>query len=614
MEARGTAGYSSMKSNGYLEEDGMGKREFSGVFSGLFHRILFMVLLLSVFMAGCEGGQPAPEPVSINSANIVNPTVTATTPANGDSGVGLNTRITATFSKEMNQFTVTTATFTLQQGNTPVSGTVTLAGTTATLAPSANLAPNTAYTATITTGARDLAGNALAEKYSWSFSTGSTPDTTAPTLVYVNPANGATAVSINQIITATFSEAMGSATINGTTFTLQQGATPVPGTVNCTGATATFTPSGNLTPDTTYTATITNGAKDLAGNSLAASPVPNTWSFTTAQSLALDTTAPTILSSNPANGDNGIAINSDINATFSEAMAPMTITTATFTVTGPPGTTPVPGTVDYDDINHIATFTPSASLALNATYTATVSSGATDLAGNPLASGAAANPWRFTTAATPAATSQAKVSLDAAATFGVLAGTMVANTGLTAVNGDLGVNPGNTVTGFPPGTVNGAIHTADAAAAQAQQGLADAYNDIAGRTAGAVVVANGELGRLTLPPGLYKSGVSSFTIGSADLTLDAQGDPKAIFIFQMPSSTLTVGSGRNVILKNGAKSSRIFWQVGSSATLGTGSVFKGSILAATSITLQSGATLDGRALARNGAVTLNACTITTPSP
>jgi hypothetical protein len=148
-------------------------------------------------------------------------------------------------------------------------------------------------------------------------------------------------------------------------------------------------------------------------------------------------------------------------------------------------------------------------------------------------------------------------------------------------------------------------------ASAAGDGLTTAYNDAAGRVQSPVIVA-GNLGGLTLPPGLYKS-TSSLSISSGDLTLDARGDPNAVFIFQM-ASTLTTTSGRKVILSGGAKSTNVFWQVGSSATLGTTTVFKGTIMANQSITLATGATLNGRALARIGAVTLAGNAVVMPTP
>jgi len=204
------------------------------------------------------------------------------------------------------------------------------------------------------------------------------------------------------------------------------------------------------------------------------------------------------------------------------------------------------------------------------------------------------------------AAAQAPVDLGSASNFAVLAGSTVTNTGATTVDGDLGLFPGTAVTGFPPGTVNGTIIAGDPIAEQAQIDLTIAYNDAAGRLVDAVTVA-GNLGGLTLTPGLYKS-TSSLEISSGDLTLDALGDANAVFIFQM-ASTLTTTKGRQVILSGGADASNVFWQVGSSATLGTDSIFQGNILALASITLTTGATLDGRALARTGAVALDSNTI-----
>src|SRR5205814_1075829 len=199
--------------------------------------------------------------------------------------------------------------------------------------------------------------------------------------------------------------------------------------------------------------------------------------------------------------------------------------------------------------------------------------------------------------------------LGTATTFGVLAGSAVTSTGGTTVNGDLGVSPGNTLTGAP--TVNGTTHLGDPAAAQAQLDLTTAYNDAAGRTNGAITVA-GNLGGLTLTNGLYKS-TSSLEISSGDLTLDAQGDANAVFIFQI-ASTLTTTSGRQVILSGGAKAANIFWQVGTSATFGSTSVFKGTVMADQSITLTTGATLEGRALAHSASVAMDSNAISLPAP
>jgi hypothetical protein len=330
-----------------------------------------------------------------------------------------------------------------------------------------------------------------------------------------------------------------------------------------------------------------------------------TCTFTTGPGT--DTTPPAVTLTSPVCGDTGVALNKTVNATFSEAMDPLTITTANFLLAGP-GTTAVPGTVAYDALNQIATFTPSNNLASDTLFTFTITAGVRDLAGNPMAADFVCS---FTTAAT---LGPAPVDLGTAAGFVVLAGSTVTNIGPTQVNGDLGLSPGTAVTGFPPGVVNGTQHVTDSIAAQAKLDLTTAFNDAAGRSLNVVIVATGELGGLTLAPGLYRSGISSFAITSVDLTLDAQGDSNAVFIFQMPSSTLTVGNGRNVILAGGAKAANIFWQVGSSATLGTTSVTEGTILADQAVTLNTGAVLNGRALARIAAVTLDSNIVTKPAP
>ena len=207
-------------------------------------------------------------------------------------------------------------------------------------------------------------------------------------------------------------------------------------------------------------------------------------------------------------------------------------------------------------------------------------------------------------------TVQSAVVLGDASVFAVLAGTSVTNTGATNLTGDLGLCPGSSVGGFPPGVLNGTLRINDKIATKAKLDLTAAYNDAAGRTATDIVLLSGNLGGLTLTPGLYKS-TSTLAIYSGDLTFDAKGDASAVFIIQIASS-FNMTSGRRVILTGGAQASNIYWQVGSSATFGTTAVFKGTIIALKTITFATGATLEGRALARNGAVTMQANTIVIP--
>jgi hypothetical protein len=208
-------------------------------------------------------------------------------------------------------------------------------------------------------------------------------------------------------------------------------------------------------------------------------------------------------------------------------------------------------------------------------------------------------------AAFPASQAVAQINLGTSASFAVLGGSTVTNTGASAITGNLGVSPGSSVTGFPPGIVTGgAIHAGDSVAAQAQSDLTTAYNAAAGLPCG-VDLTGQNLGGLTLTPAVYCFTSSAALTGT--LTLNFQGNPNALFLFRI-GSTLTTASGSSVVLSNTGGTTcptNLFWQVGSSATLGTGSTFAGNILALTSITMNTGAGLTGRALARNGAVTLD---------
>ena len=417
------------------------------------------------------------------------------------------------------------------------------------------------------------------------------PGTTPPTVISVTPSDG---VCPNTVVTATFSKAMNPATINTSTFTLTTGTPPaaVAGVVtyDASSNTAIFAPSNTLGLSTTYTATITTGATDTFGNALAADKV---WMFTTSATLC--TTPPTVISVTPANG---VCPDTTVTATFSEAMNPTTINTTTFTLTGPSGA--VAGAVTYDVPSRVATFTQtSPPLALGATYTATITTGAQDLFGVPLAS---AKVWMFTTSATPCS---APPPLGTLCRVGILAGSTVTNTGPSHVTGDVDVSPGSAITGFSntggPGTITGAYHAADPTAAKAQVDLTTAYLYAAGLPPGSSLP--GDMKGLTFTPGVWTN-ATSVMLSAGNVTLDALGDANAVFVFQI-GSTLTTITGTQVVLAGGAQAHNVFWQVGSSATLGTTSTFYGTIMAQASITLTTGATLNGRALARIGAVTLD---------
>jgi len=590
------------------------------------------------------------------------PTVISTAPVSGAAGVPTNQALIATFSEAMTPASISSTTFTLTgPGSTTVIGAVTYiaAGSVATFIPAASLTPSSAYTATITTGAKDLSGTAMAQNYVWTFTTAAAANSTPPTVISTIPLNGATGVPLNQIVSATFSTAMNPATINSATFKLTgPGATAVSGLLAyaAIGNTLTFTPTANLTPSTLYTATITTGAQNLAGIALASNFV---WTFTTGTSTA--TTAPELVSTVPANAAINVPLNQAVSATFTEAMNPLTINPATFQVTGPGGTS-IAGTVSYDAINFIATFTPTALLTASSNYIATITSGATDLTGNPLGTTGAPNPWHFTTGATvitPPIVLGPTISLFGS--FGGNAG--ITNQGLnTVVNGAIGTTAASTlITGFYDksiaavagvypcsytitplnvGLVNGSIATAPppptvacpsegtavtmATATEALLEAQTAYTTLKNLPPGTVLPTN-ELGNLTLAPGTYSS-ASFYDITAGPLTLDAQGNPNAIWIFQM-GTYLTVGTpsaSESIVLTGGAQAKNVFWQVGSAATInyGGGGTMVGTIISQAGLTISSPGqsttstvtTLDGRALALSASVTMVNTVVNVPAP
>lgn len=594
---------------------------------------------------------PAPTP----------PTVISTVPVNGAIAVPINQALSATFSVAMDPTTISATTFTVSgPGNVAVTGVVTYvaAGSVATFVPAANLTPSTLYTATITTGAKDLAGTSLAANYVWTFTTAAAVVIVPPTVIATNPLNGATAVPLNQIVSATFSTAMDPSTINATTFTLTgPGATAVPGLVAyaAIGNSLTFSPTMNLAPSTLFTATIKTGARNLAGTALAANYV---WTFTTGPAVVV--IPPEIVSTDPMDEATNVPLNQAVSVTFSEAINPLTITTGTFKLSGPGGT-PIAGTVSYDGVSFIATFMPTLPLLASTTYTATVTNGVTNQAGTPLGNMGPPNPWTFTTGAVivpPPIVLGPTILLFGG--FGGPAG--ITNQGLnTVVNGEIGTTGASTlITGFYDksvaavagvypcsytitplnvGLVNGAIDTAPPpptvacpsegtaiTMAQATQALLEAqtaYDTLKNLPPGNVLPTN-ELGNLTLAPGTYTS-ASFYQISAGPLTLDAQGDPNAFWIFQM-GTYLTVGTpsaSESIVLTGGAQAKNVFWQVGSAATInyGGGGTMVGTIISEAGLTISSPGqstspgvtTLNGRALALTASVTMVNTVINVPA-
>lgn len=573
--------------------------------------IWLMALLLVAFTAGCSG-----------TVTVEGPAVSAVLPVNAATGVARNTNIVATFSRQMDAATITDTTFTLKRGTTPVAGVVTYTGNTATFNPTGDLLASTVYTATITTGVKDLEGIALSVAETWEFTTGTTSDTAAPTVISTIPANSSTGVTISGNVAVTFSEAMNPTTVTATTFTLKQGTTPVAGVVTSVGSTATFNPTSTLAASTVYTATLTTGVKDLAGNALATA---KTWSFTTGTTA--DTIAPTVKSTVPLNAATGVALNANITATFSEPMDPGTITASTVTVKQ--GTTPVAGVVTY--VGTTATFNPIGALTASTVYTATIATGVKDLAGNALVT---AKTWSFTTGAT-AALGPDPVVLGTAGDYAILAETAISTTATagTVITGDMGISPAAAtyITGFgalpldatgcfsTSTLVVGKIYAADYNApascptpANLTTAVGDmmiAYTDAAGRSLPDFTeLYAGDISGKTLVPGLYKW--STGVLITSDVTLN--GGPNDVWIFQI-AGDITQANGTSMLLTGGALPKNIFWQVGggTGVSIGTTAHFEGVILAAKAITLNTGSTGNGRLLAQT-AVTLDATTVTEP--
>lgn len=647
----------------------------------------FMALLTAGLLAGCGGGgggDQGRDPIlGVGGLALPVPTVTAVAPVNNATGIALNnTIINAAFSRDMAAATINAGTFTLAcPVGTPVAGTVTYAAASrvATFLLAANLPANTVCTATITTGATDTNGTPLAGNFVWTFTTGMAPDTTRPRVTFTVPATTipgpTTGAPTNAAITAAFSKDIAPSTINAGSFTLTCPApcvSPAGSVSYVVGTrTATFTPAAALAAGTTYTATLTTAVTDIAGNALAGNqgPLPAAsnyvWTFATTGPVAPANVS--VLSTNPTAASSGVCPSATVNATFNVPSGlridPATVSSATFTVTGPaPGSAPVTASSVVLDLatGRIATFTPLNPLIAGVTYTATIKGGVNGIKDLAIPGNSMASDFTFNFTVGPAGSCSAPqppVSLRSASSFGSFGGSAgVTNQGiLTVVNGDLGTTAVSTaVTGFHDagpgctytetplnvGTVNGKIYTApppptvacpsegtSTTFAIATQALADAlaaYNALVAQPGGPDPGA-GNLGSLVLAPGVYTAASGSFRLQGGNLTLDAQGNANAVWVFQM-ASTLTVGGPgaafpQSVILVNGAQAKNVYWQVGSAATInaGGGGTMVGTIISQSGISFSTAGnvtivTLNGRALSLGASVTMVNTVINVPAP
>ena len=334
--------------------------------------------------------------------DITQPTVVSISPVSGGTNIPVTSKVTAKFSEPMLGSSITQSTFTVKVSgsSTNLAGARWLSasdgGTTAVFAPSSNLSPSTVYVATVTTGATDLVGNPLATTKTWSFTT--TSDITQPTVVSISPVSGGTNIPVTSKVTAKFSEPMLGSSITPSTFTVKVSgsSTNLAGAGSLSGTTAIFAPSSNLSPSTVYVATVTTGATDLVGNPLATT---KTWSFTTTS----DITQPTVVSISPVSGGTNIPVTSKVTAKFSEPMLGSSITQSTFTVKVSGSSTNLAGArwLSASDGGTTAVFAPSSNLSPSTVYVTTVTTGVTDLVGNPLAT---TKTWSFTTSASGAIT------------------------------------------------------------------------------------------------------------------------------------------------------------------------------------------------------------------
>lgn len=593
------------------------------------------------------------------TADTTAPTVSSFYHTSDTTNVPINTKVGIIFSEGMDSLTITNANLILKEtaSGKDVAGIVSHSGTGSAFIPLSTLTSNTGYTFTVKggiTGVKDLASNTMTSNFNISWTTAISADNTAPRVIKTTQANGVSNVAINTKVGATFSEWLDPLTINQANLSMHETASgdAVAGLISYSGVNVAFVPLRSLAPNTSYTITIKGGVKgvtDLAGNPM---PSDYVWSwFTNTDSNLI---APTVILASPIDYELGVPINKSVSAKFSDEMDPLTISSANFTVAG------VTGTVSYDATNKIAIFKPESVFATGTTYTATITTGVTDLAGNALTVNKV---WRFTTATFPLLSPV--INLRSASSFGALGGNAaVTSSGLhTLINGDIGATAAATaVTGFHDrglgcnytetplniGTVNGMIYTAMPPptvscltegtettfmiAAQANADALVAYNALVAMPAGANLTAMPvdaipliNLAGINPLPGTYTAPTGAFVIQGGDMILDAYGDTDAVWVFQM-ATTLTVGgpgtaAPQNIILAGGAQAKNVFWQVGSTATINAagGGTMVGNIIAREGVAFSSEGNnaivmLEGRVLSINGPVTLVNTVINVPAP
>ena len=613
-------------------------------------RMALAISLLPALLAGCGGGL---DPILGTPGVTVAPVVSATSPASGATlvtGVATNSAVTATFSKSMTATTVNGSSFTLTcPGTSPVAATVSYVDATriATLTPTTVLPNASLCQATVGTAVKDSTGIAMENALVWRFMTAPLADTTRPTVVLSVPTAASTGLPINSRITASFSEDMNAATLSGSSFSLTNTTlgTAVAGSVSYSAAarTATFTPTaGSLASNSAFSATISAAATDLAGNGLAGNTAvlpaagQHVWTFSTGG--AGDTTAPTVTAISPVAGSTS-CLSKAVSATFSEPMDAATISATTLRVSR--AGVAVAGSVRYDAASRVASFVPSsaAGFAASSTFDAVVVGGNTgvkDLAGNALA---VDRSWSFQTGTQPCATGVDLRSIASFGSFGGAAG--ITNQGInTVVGGNIGTTAACTlITGLHDasnvytetplniGAVNGSVFcappapgtaTSMAIATQARADALSAYNALVALPPGSDPGA-GQLGGLVLQAGVYTAAGGTFAVTTGDLTLDAQGDSNAVWVFQS-ASALTVGLPaipRRVLLVNGAQAGNVYWQVGSAARIEDRSLMVGTIIAPAGVTISTAGqagqtTLIGRAIGLTASVTMVNTTVVAP--